>query len=136
VIGNDSAALRGERAGPVVWSGIIGVTCLLLVLLEHMLWLVLPFHLRHRHLLHPAGSDAAPDARRLHPQRRGHPDDRSCSSCSAGLLLVAVLSWSTEPGERGNWHQVGAHYLDGGVAFVRSTMALLESSSRCWPRCT
>ena len=32
-----------ERAGPVVWTGIIAVTCLLLVLLEHMLWLVLPF---------------------------------------------------------------------------------------------
>lgn len=36
-------ALRDERSGPFVWTGIIGVTCLLLVLLEHMLWLVLPF---------------------------------------------------------------------------------------------
>jgi predicted PurR-regulated permease PerM len=35
--------IREERAGPVVWTGIIAVTCLLLVLLEHMLWLVLPF---------------------------------------------------------------------------------------------
>ena len=43
MIGPGAAMLRGERAGPVVWSCIIGVTCLMLVLLEHMLWLVLPF---------------------------------------------------------------------------------------------
>jgi hypothetical protein len=35
--------VREERAGPVVWTGIIAATCLLLVLLEHMLWLALPF---------------------------------------------------------------------------------------------
>ena len=32
-----------QRAGPVVWSGIIAATCLLLVLLEHTLWLAIPF---------------------------------------------------------------------------------------------
>ena len=31
-----------RRAGPVVWCGIIAATCLLLVLLEHMLWLAIP----------------------------------------------------------------------------------------------
>jgi predicted PurR-regulated permease PerM len=126
VIGNDSPALRGERAGPVVWCGIIGVTCLLLVLLEHMLWLVLPFifgTVTYYTLLGPT----------RHLMRAGFTRNVAATLmtivffCSAGLLLVAVLSWSTEPGERGNWHQVGAHYLDGGVAFVRSTMTLLET---------
>ena len=32
-----------QRAGPVVWCGIIAATCLLLVLLEHTLWLAIPF---------------------------------------------------------------------------------------------
>jgi hypothetical protein len=32
-----------ERAGPVAWTAIVITTCLLLVLLEHTLWLVLPF---------------------------------------------------------------------------------------------
>ena len=32
-----------QQAGPVVWAGIIGATCLLLVLLEQMMWLALPF---------------------------------------------------------------------------------------------
>jgi hypothetical protein len=44
-----------QRAGPVVWSGIIGVTCVLLVLLQHMLWLATALHLRHRAVLRAAG---------------------------------------------------------------------------------
>ena len=32
-----------QRAGPVVWSGIIAATCVLLFLLQQMLFLAIPF---------------------------------------------------------------------------------------------
>ena len=30
-------------SGPVVWTGIVAVTCLLLLVLQKILWLVVPF---------------------------------------------------------------------------------------------
>ena len=33
----------GERAGPVVWTGIIAATCVLLLVVQQLLWLALPF---------------------------------------------------------------------------------------------
>jgi predicted PurR-regulated permease PerM len=32
-----------QRAGPIVWSGIIAATCVLLFLLQQMLFLAIPF---------------------------------------------------------------------------------------------
>jgi predicted PurR-regulated permease PerM len=119
--------VREERAGPVVWTAIVGVTCLLLVLLEHMLWLVLPFifgTVMYYTLLGPM--------RRL--LRLGF--SRSVSSmlvCAvffgmAALVLAAALSWSAAPeSAAGSWHDTLALYANGGVAFVRNTMALLEA---------
>jgi predicted PurR-regulated permease PerM len=118
--------VREERAGPVVWTAIIAVTCLLLVLLEHMLWLVLPFifgTVMYYTLLGPM--------RRL--LRLGF--SRSVSSMlvcavffgAATLVVAAALSWSSGPAEDGgSWHDTLSLYANGGVAFVRSTMALLE----------
>nr|WP_307726684.1 AI-2E family transporter [uncultured Massilia sp.] len=120
------AAMRQERAGPVVWTGIVAVTCLLLVLLEHMLWLVLPFvfgTVIYYMLLGPM--------QRL--LRAGFTRNVSSTLVSigffgaAGLVAMAALSWSADPGDGGGWHETGARYLDGGVAFVRTTMALLEA---------
>jgi len=118
--------VRDERAGPVVWCAIVGVTCLLLVLLEHMLWLVLPFifgTVMYYTLLGPM--------RRL--LRLGF--SRSVSSMlvcaiffgAVTLIVVAALSWSSGPEDGGSWHDSLALYANGGVAFVRNTMALLEA---------
>jgi predicted PurR-regulated permease PerM len=118
--------VREEHAGPVVWSAIVGVTCLLLVLLEHMLWLVLPFifgTVMYYTLLGPV--------RRL--LRLGF--SRSVSSMlvcaiffgAAALIVVAALTWSAAPQDTGSWHDTLALYANGGVAFVRSTMTLLEA---------
>jgi predicted PurR-regulated permease PerM len=115
-----------ERAGPVVWTAIVAVTCLLLVLLEHMLWLVLPFifgTVMYYTLLGPM--------RRL--LRLGF--SRSVSSmlvCAiffglAALVLAAAMSWSIGPEEPDSWHDTLTLYANGGVAFVRNTMALLEA---------
>lgn len=118
--------IREERTGPVVWCAIVGVTCLLLVLLEHMLWLVLPFifgTVMYYTLLGPV--------RRL--LRLGF--SRSVSSmlvCGiffglTALLLAAALSLSDGPDDSFSWHDTLTRYANGGVAFVRSTMTLLEA---------
>lgn len=115
-----------ERAGPVVWTAIVAVTCLLLVLLEHMLWLVLPFifgTVMYYTFLGPM--------RRL--LRLGF--SRSVSSMlvcgvffsASALVLAAALSWSAGPENAGSWHDTLARYANGGVAFVRSTLTLLEA---------
>jgi predicted PurR-regulated permease PerM len=46
---------------------------------------------------------------------------------ACALVLVATLSWTAVPGDTDSWHKIGARYLDGGVAFVRNTTALLEA---------
>lgn len=119
--------VREERAGPVAWTAIVAVTCLLLVLLEHMLWLVLPFifgTVMYFTLLGPM--------RRL--LRLGF--SRSVSSmlvCAvffglATLAVAAALSWSSGPAEdSASWSETLSLYANGGVAFVRNTMALLEA---------
>jgi predicted PurR-regulated permease PerM len=118
--------VRDERAGPVVWTAIIGVTCLLLVLLDHMLWLVLPFifgTVMYYVLLGPM--------QRL--LRMGF--SRNVSSVlvcavffgASALALVGALSWSAGPEEADSWHDTLSLYMNGGVAFVRNTMALLEA---------
>jgi predicted PurR-regulated permease PerM len=119
-------ALRDERSGPFVWTGIIGVTCLLLVLLEHMLWLVLPFILgtvMYYILLGPM--------QRL--LRAGFTRNVSATLVcivfygATVLLVMAAMTWTSTPGDTDSWHETGALYLDGGVAFVRNTMTLLEA---------
>jgi predicted PurR-regulated permease PerM len=120
------SALRDERSGPFVWIGIVGITCLLLVLLEHMLWLVLPFILGtvlYYILLGPM--------QRL--LRAGFTRNVSATLVCAvfygasALLLMAAMTWTASPGDADSWHKTGALYLDGGVAFVRNTMTLLEA---------
>jgi predicted PurR-regulated permease PerM len=121
-----AALVREERGGPVVWTAIIGITCLLLVLLEHMLWLVLPFifgTVIYYMLLGPM--------QRL--LRLGFA--RNVSSvlvCAvffgvSALVLVASLSWSAGPEDGDSWHDTISLYVNGGVAFVRNTVALLEA---------
>jgi predicted PurR-regulated permease PerM len=113
-----------EPAGPVVWTGIIAVTCLLLVLLAHALWLALPFifgTVLYYILLAPM--------QRL--VRAGVSRNLSalavCMVFFAALTLVltAAFSWGAGP-EDDSWQKTIGQYLEGGVAFVRNTMALLE----------
>jgi predicted PurR-regulated permease PerM len=119
-------SFRDERSGPFVWTGIVGVTCLLLVLLEHMLWLVLPFivgTVMYYILLGPM--------QRL--LRAGFTRNVSATLVcivffgASALLLMATMTWTAAPGDADGWHKTGALYLDGGVAFVRNTMTLLEA---------
>jgi predicted PurR-regulated permease PerM len=117
---------RGDHSGPFVWIGIIGVTCLLLVLLDHMLWLVLPFifgTVMYYILLGPV----------QHLLRAGLTRNMAAALVfilffgASAALLGATLSWTSVPSGADSWHAFGERYLDGGVAFVRNTMALLEA---------
>jgi predicted PurR-regulated permease PerM len=112
------------RAGPVVWSGIIAVTCALLVVLNHMLWLAIPFifgTILYYILLAPM--------QRLIRAGVG----RNLAALTVGgaffaLLSLAVamaLSWTAGPDD--SWQKMIGHYMQGGVAFVRNTMLLLET---------
>jgi predicted PurR-regulated permease PerM len=112
-----------ERAGPVAWSAIIGATCLLLVLLERALWLVLPFifgSVLYFTLLSPM--------QRLVRAGVG----RSLAALAVCILFFALLgcvvafTWRAGPAD-GSWQKTLGLYVDGGVAFVRNTMALLEA---------
>lgn len=112
-----------QRAGPVVWSGILAATCLLLVLLEHTLWLAIPFLFAvvlYYILLAPM--------QRLIRIGIGH---NAAALTVGGLFFTAVavalavaFSWTDAPDN--SWQVAVGRYLDGGVAFVRHTLRLLE----------
>ena len=115
---------RSERAGPVVWTGIIAATCVLLLVVQQMLWLALPFlfgGVLHYVLVGPM--------QRL--VRGGYGRNAAAMLVCLGffaalaLALTAAFSWSRGPEEE-SWEQTVGLYLDGGIAFVHNTMTLLE----------
>ena len=112
-----------ERAGPVVWSGIIAATCALLFLLQQILWLAVPFLLAiilYYVLLSPM--------QRL--IRLGMGRNLAALLTGGAFLIVlslatlAAVSWASSSGDA--WQDVLGRYLDGGVAFVRSVLLALE----------
>jgi predicted PurR-regulated permease PerM len=111
-----------ERAGPLAWAAIVAATCVLLVVLQQMLWLVLPAivgGVMYYMLLEPM--------RRL--VRAGFSRNLSAMLvCSVFFSLVALtlaglFAWAG-PGE---WQATIGRYANGGFAFARSTAAELES---------
>lgn len=114
-----------ERAGPVVWTGIVAATCLLLLVVKELLWLFLPFifgTVLYYILLGPTQRMV----------RAGFSRNAATSwVCTlffalAALVLAVALSWSDGP-EEDSWEATIGLYLDGGVAFVRNSMAMLEA---------
>jgi predicted PurR-regulated permease PerM len=117
--------MHQDRVGPIVWTVIIGMTCVLLVLIQHALWLVLPFifgTVIYYMLLGPM--------QRL--LRAGFT--RSTSSILVflmffaiiALLVVGALSLYTMPGGTEGLKTTATRYLDGGFAFVRHTTTMME----------
>jgi len=114
-----------ERAGPVVWTGIIAATCLLLLVVQQMLWLALPFIFGT--VLYYA---------LLRPMQRMVRAGFSRNSAAlwvctlffalASLLLTVALTWSDGP-EEASWEATITLYMDGGLAFMRSSLAMLEA---------
>jgi predicted PurR-regulated permease PerM len=111
-----------ERAGPLAWAAIVAATCVLLVVLQQMLWLVLPAivgGVMYYMLLEPM--------RRL--VRAGFSRNLSAMLVCAvffslvALTLAGLFAWAG-PGE---WQATIGRYANGGFAFARSTASELES---------
>ncbi|NRR33380.1 AI-2E family transporter [Oxalobacteraceae bacterium] len=113
-----------QRSGPIVWCGIIAATCALLFLLQQMLWLAIPFlfAIVLYYLLQPP-------MQRLIRMGMGH----SSAALLVGgvfLLLLALLTlagvyWNSAPSE--SWQDLLTRYLNGGLAFIRSSLRALEN---------
>lgn len=112
-----------QRAGPVVWSGIIAATCILLFLMQQMLFLAIPFlfGIVLYYILQP------PMQRLI---RMGVSHGAAALTVGSAFLvlvalaiLVAVL-WQSAPSE--SWQDMLGTYLTGGLDFVRHTMQALE----------
>lgn len=116
---------RPQSSGPVVWSGIIGATCALLMLLQHMLWLAVPFLLAI--ILYYL---MLPSMQRL--LRTGMGQGAAALVVGSGFLVATVLaalalsSWVSAPSE--SWQDMLARYLAGGLAFVRELLRSLENN--------
>ncbi|MGH8619198.1 MAG: AI-2E family transporter [Burkholderiales bacterium] len=114
----------GGGPGPIAWAGIFAATCLLLVALNHILWLVVPalMALVLSYALYP-------------PMRRlmyaGVARESAAALVTFVFLLVllaatlALLAWA---GSRaGDWQAGVERYLRGGALLLESTLAALEA---------
>jgi predicted PurR-regulated permease PerM len=112
-----------QRGGPVVWSGIIAATCVLLFLLQQMLFLAVPFLLGIvlYYILQP------PTQRLV---RMGFSQNAATFMVGAVFLVLVVLAvlavvyWKSTPAT--SWQEQLGIYLAGGLEFLRHTMVALE----------
>ncbi|GJI89045.1 AI-2E family transporter [Duganella hordei] len=113
-----------QRAGPVVWSGIIAATCMLLFLLQQMLFLAIPFLLGIvlYYILQPP-------MQRLIRMGVSHNAATLIVGGVFVLLLVSAILvavfWDFGPSSD-PWQEMLGKYMTGGLEFVRHTMLALE----------
>ena len=112
-----------RRSGPIVWCGIIAVTCVLLYLMQRVLWLSVPFLLAIilYYLL------LSPFQRLL---RTGFSRNAAALLVGTGfgivVLLAALAVAALVPAPTTNWQDLPARYLAAGVRFMRNMMSALE----------
>jgi predicted PurR-regulated permease PerM len=112
-----------QRGGPVVWSGIIAATCVLLFLLQQMLFLAVPFLLGIvlYYILQP------PTQRLV---RMGFTQNAATFMVGTvfgvlvALAVLAAVYWKSAPAT--SWQELLGIYLAGGLEFVRHTTTALE----------
>ncbi|QGZ40199.1 putative PurR-regulated permease PerM [Pseudoduganella flava] len=112
-----------QQSGPIVWCGIIAATCVLLFLMQQVLWLSVPFLLAiilYYVLLSPF--------QRL--LRMGFSRNTAAMLVGTGFALFMLLAvmvgmaWMSAPAT--NWQDMPARYLSAGVRFLRNMMNALE----------
>lgn len=119
----DYEASPQQASGPVVWSSIIAATCGLLLVLQHMLWLAIPFLLAIilYYLL-------LPPMQRLLRMGMGQGAAAllvgSCFLVAMVLGALALNLWISAPSE--SWQDMLARYMAGGLDFVRGLLGSLE----------
>jgi predicted PurR-regulated permease PerM len=123
MLGGPHADAHGRGPGPVAWVGIVAATCLLLLALNHILWLVVPalMALVLSYALYPA-------MRRL--MFAGVSRPRAAAWVTAAFLAVLVaatlllLTWAGARAE--DWQAGVERYLAGGAALLERTLAAAE----------
>jgi predicted PurR-regulated permease PerM len=119
-----SSEPAANRPGPIAWAGIFAATCLLLVALNHILWLVIPalMALVLSYMLEPP-------MRRLMYAGVGREGAAAIvTSVFLIVLLAATLGLLTWAGARAEDWQAGVdRYLRGGAALLERTLAALEA---------
>lgn len=115
--------MKVRQSGPVVWLAILGSTCLLLVWLQHLLWLVIPFLLGMilYYILVPLTYRL-----RLLGLGRGLAASISVLSFFALITLVAVFGLPGLAMSLGDSQSLFDHYMNGGISFVLNSLASLE----------
>lgn len=110
--------------GPIAWAGIFAATCLMLLALNHILWLIVPalMALVLSYVLEP-------------PMRRlmyaGLSQEASAAVVTSVFLIalmiasLALLAWAGARAE--DWQAGVERYIAGGAALLERTLALLES---------
>jgi predicted PurR-regulated permease PerM len=109
--------------GPVAWAGIIGATCLLLLALNHILWLVVPalMALVLSYVLDP------PMRRLMYAGFSRQGAAALVTSLFLVALVVGTLALIAWAGARAEDWQAGVErYLRAGAALLERTLALLE----------
>jgi len=112
-----------QRGGPVVWSGIIAATCVLLFLLQQMLFLAIPFLLGIvlYYILQPP-------AQRL--VRMGFSQNAATLLVGGVFLLIVALAVMAlvflKSSPETSWQDMLGTYLQGGLDFIRHTLTSLE----------
>ena len=112
-----------QRAGPVVWSGIIAATCALLFLLQQMLFLAIPFlfGIVLYYIMQP------PMQRLIRAGVRVNAAILTVGSAFLlALLIVIVIAMQWDSGPSEPWQDMLGRYITGGLEFVRQTMLSLE----------
>jgi predicted PurR-regulated permease PerM len=115
--------VQDHRSGPIVWCGIIAVTCLLLFLMQKVLWLSVPFLLAI--ILYYV---LLPPFQRL--LRTGFSRNTAALMVGTGFMLIVLLAVLAGvlfiPAPTTNWQDLPARYLAAGVRFMRNMMGALE----------
>lgn len=111
------------RPGPVVWSGILGGTCLVLFLFQKILWLVVPFVLAIiiYYLLLPL---------KWRLVLRGMSHDAAAALVSSvaflSLIVATVLAMPGLLAQAAGWQEAAMRYLQGGVQLIGGVVRDLE----------
>ena len=117
--------LEAEGSGPLVWCAILGITCLLLVFMQKLLWLVVPalLALILYYLLFPLMNRLI---------FRGLTREGAASSVMLGFLLfmsvagLLVAPWVTR--RFADTNALVSRYMDGGLTLLDKSLRALESA--------
>lgn len=110
--------------GPIAWAGIFAATCLLLVALNHILWLVVPalLALVLTYALYP------PMLRLMYAGLSRQGAAALVTSVFLIALMAATLALLAWAGARAEDWQAGVErYIRGGAALLERTLAVLEA---------